>query len=96
MGLKELCGRRMGGAGHPDHVFQGPESVQVNGQYSEGLGVGVGVHQDSGLSPLLFVLVYGSSSMLMNWCSSLTPKRGVYPSSRRGRLAWKVKSPMLT
>ena len=31
--------------------------VRVNGQYSEEFGVGVGVHQDSVLSPLLFILV---------------------------------------
>ena len=43
------------------------------------------------------VLVYhGSSSMLMTWCSSQTPKRSVSPSSRRGRLAWKVKGSMST
>ena len=29
----------------------------VNGQYSEEFGVGVGAHQRSGLSPLLFILV---------------------------------------
>ena len=31
--------------------------VRVNGQYSEEFGVGVGMHQGSVLSPLLFVLV---------------------------------------
>ena len=31
--------------------------VRVNGQYSEEFGVGVGVHQGSILSPLLFILV---------------------------------------
>ena len=32
-------------------------SVRINGQYSEGFGVGVGVHQSYILSPLLFILV---------------------------------------
>ena len=32
--------------------------VRVNGQYSEEFGVGVGVHQSSVLSPLLFILVF--------------------------------------
>ena len=31
--------------------------VRVNGQYSEEFVVGVGVHQGSVLSPLLFILV---------------------------------------
>ena len=31
--------------------------VHVNGQYSKEFGVGVGVHQRSFLSPLLFILV---------------------------------------
>ena len=43
-------------------VIQGMHSdvssrVRVNGQYSEEFGVGVGVHQGSVLSPLLFILV---------------------------------------
>ena len=44
-----------------------------------------------------FALVgHGSFSMLMNWCSSLTHWRYVCSSSRRGRLAWKVKISMPT
>ena len=37
-----------------------------------------------------------SSSALMTWCPFWTPKRSVSPSSRRGRLAWKVKGSMST
>ena len=36
--------------------------VRVKGQYSEEFGVGVGVHQESVLSPLLFILVLGALS----------------------------------
>ena len=44
------------------HLIQGMyvnarSRVRVNGQYSEEFGVGVGVHQGSVLSPLLFILV---------------------------------------
>ena len=81
--------------------------MPVNGQCNEEFGVGVGVHQHSILSPLLFILVleacvssapvyHGSFSKLMTWCSSQTPKRCVSPSSRHGRLAWKVKGSMST
>ena len=36
--------------------------VRVNGQYSKEFGVGVGVHQGSVLSPLLFILATGKIS----------------------------------
>jgi len=44
------------------HVIQGMyvnarSRVRVNGQYSEEIAVGIGVHQGSVLSPLLFILV---------------------------------------
>ena len=37
--------------------FNARSRVRVNGQYSDEFGVGVGVHQGSVLSPLLFILV---------------------------------------
>ena len=39
---------------------------------------------------------YGSFPILMTWCSLWTSKSSVFPSSRCGRLAWKVKGSMLT
>ena len=42
------------------------------------------------------LVCHGSFSMLMTWCSSQTPRRSVSPSSRHGRLAWKVKGSVLT
>ena len=41
------------------------------------------------------LVCHGSSSMLMTWCPSQTP-RSVSPSSWHGRLAWKVKGFVLT
>ena len=37
------------------------------------------------------LVCHGSFSTLMTWCSLQTPRRSVSPSSRPGRLAWKVK-----
>ena len=41
------------------------------------------------------LVCHGSFSMSMTWCSSQTPRRSVSPSSRHGRLAWKVMGSML-
>ena len=38
-------------------LFMSSRECAVNGQYSEVFGMGVGVHQGSVLSPLLFILV---------------------------------------
>ena len=38
--------------------------VQVNGQYSKEFGVGVGMHQGSVFSPLLFILVLTTGGAL--------------------------------
>ena len=40
------------------------------------------------------LVCHGSFSMLMTWCSSQTPWRGV--GSMHGRMAWKVKGSMST
>ena len=101
----------MGWPCHPGHVLQCPESYagQWSGQWCE-FGMGVGVHQGSVLSPLLFILVLEalsrefrtgvlwspSFSTPMSWCSSRTPRRSVSPSSRRGRLAWKLMGSVST
>jgi hypothetical protein len=39
--------------------------VRVNGQYSEEFGVGVGVHQGSVLSPLLFIILFADDLVVM-------------------------------
>ena len=39
---------------------------------------------------------HGSFSRLKTWCSSRTPRRSVSTSSKRGRLAWKVKGSVST
>ena len=54
------------------HAIQGMyhnarSSVRVNGQYSEKFGVGVGVHQGTVLSPLLFILVL--EALLRKFCN---------------------------
>ena len=104
MVVKEPCGRRMGCVCVIQDMYSKPQShVRVNSQYSEEFGVGVSVPRGSllshcssfccwrrcGVSSTL--MCHGSSSTLMTWCSSRTPKRSASPSSRRGRLAWKVK-----
>ena len=83
-----------------------PIRMQVNSQCNYEFGVGVHVHQDSALSPLLFipvpeVLPHGFSIRvpwsfyaLTTCCSLQTPRRSVSPSSRHGRQVWKVKSSM--
>ena len=45
--------------------------VQVNGQYSEEFGMGVGVHQGSVLSPLLFLHPGAGSAVtqVQHWCA---------------------------
>ena len=94
------------------HVIQGMYSkalrhVQVSGQYSEEFGMGIGAHQGSG--PLLFVMVLEALSRVLHWYAMGTSlcwwpgthwghpcRRSVSPSSRHGRLAWKVKGSMST
>ena len=42
------------------------------------------------------LVCHGSFSMLMTCCSSRTPRSSIPPSSRHGRLAWKVKHSVST
>ena len=42
------------------------------------------------------LVCHGSFSMLMTACSSQTPRRNISPSSRYGRLEWKVKGSVST
>ena len=50
--------------------------VQVSVQYSGEFGVGVGVHQGSVLSPLLFILVLEALSReFKHWCTMVVPLR---------------------
>ena len=77
--------------------------VRVNGQYSEKIGVGVGVHQGSVLSPLLFILVLEVLSrefrtgvpwepcVPMTLWLSRTLWRSASPSCGSGKLGWRVK-----
>ena len=80
--------------------------VRVNGQYSEEFGVGVGVHQGSVLSPLLFILVLEALSHefrtgvpwellyaddLVVIALSRTLWRSAFPSCGSGKLGWRVK-----
>ena len=88
------------------HNTQSP--VWVNDQQGEELGVGVGVHQGSVLSPLFLILVLEALSRKFH---ADVPWKLIYdddlvlitdiqkeciPSSRHGRLAWKIKGPVLT
>ena len=57
------------------HIIQGMFSnarrcVRVNGQYSEKFGMGVGEHQGSVLSPLLFILAL--EALLCELCTSVS------------------------
>ena len=74
----------------------------VNDQDNEEVGMGVGVPQSFVFSPLLFILVLGALSR--EFCTGvpwellyavdlglIVDIRSVSPSSRRGRLAWKVR-----
>ena len=82
--------------------------MQVNIQYNYEFGVGINVHQDSALSPLLIILVLEALphefSIGVPWellltddlCSLQTHRRSASPSSRHGRPVWKVKSSMST
>ena len=70
--------------------------VRVNGQYSEEFGVGVGVRQPTALNSgtggvLAWVLYWCTMGASLHWWHGAES-----PSSRHGRLAWKVKGSMST
>ena len=105
MGLKEPWRWGMGCACHPGHVLQGPGSCA--GQWSVQWWVWRALC--SVLSPLLFILVLEvlshefrtGESWKLFYADDLvlitdTHEHWISPSSRHGRLAWKVKGSMLT
>ena len=66
---------------------KGRSCVWVIGQYSEEFGMGVGVHQGSVLSPLLFIYAGGSVPWVPHWCTMGAPLRwwpGAHGGHQRG------------
>ena len=68
MGLEEFGSGGVGCTCHPGHVYRCQKPFLYQRSVQQGVQVGVGVHQGSVLSPLLFILVLEALSRQFHTC----------------------------